>query len=747
MASKFMAFENVAGTSTASFEENDQNEHIEMNVSQYPNYQTSDNNQETTVPYDEEDDHNENEMFDEKFEKNMSYRKFIHKNSEQLKCICGGLLLLMSSGIHICWGIYRVFSLYNCHHYGVEKTFYFHFVIWSFYIGAIMGNFCAGHAVYKFRKGHLYLVGGALLTISGVLFILSKNDTNIYLVTSRMCGGFIHGLIYVVVVVHASENATKEFRELLMLIVGAALNYSILLSVLVFFHTEGLFNASFLNGFGLIMFGLTTIVISAKHATETVPFILQNDGGELDALQTVSKLKKKPISTRSVHHDFSTMKNLVQDEIDTYGPPNFKKVLLPENRTSLIFCCYGRLCSVLSFNLPLIVFILIFLRGVAHLESTQDQKHMNEHCHDFGIGDNNNEIEVHSHLEEQNNIERLKRETPETEPTIQKPNSMEHDAEYKKNDNSKTENNEEETVTGDSKKDSKDNKSEPHENESSGHARTDEGNTPTTERNNHSEGSENGESKKSSENSQEKGVQNDHNVKNEVNSRAGTEEMKREHEESKSDKEKSNENNKHNKKQEENNKNEKAPTIFGHFITFLHNRELTLVLLAWFIFGSITAAVLYKFNLKRFIYYISCVLSSVLFITAITHSLFDLSYILHICLIIYFNYVTIPLDVFGHCMLAEAFPVTLKGFSVAFVAIIEHLVHIILITLYLCDTFHNSIIIISMCTVAFMSHEIARNLPQKDNLSLGEAREQYKNIDLMLFNNPKIDYNQQQEFI
>lgn len=551
-----------------------------------------------------------------------------------------------------------------------------------------------------------------------------------------------------------------------MLIVGAALNYSILLSVLAFFHTEGLLKSTTLNGIGLIMFGLTTIVISAKHATETVPFILQNDSGnELDAIQTVSKLKKKSIAARSVHHDFVTMKNLVQDEIEKYGEPNFKKVFLPENRKSLIFCCYGRLCSVLSFNLPLVVFILIFLREAVHFHMDLPQDHhSNKHCLDFFNGNN-----VERHENEEISIKApssmgaavVEGSKTEIEMNIEKPKSIESNDE--KSDNSKNdgvkdqdkidENTMKQENTGTEEK--KDEKSKPPENESKGHENRDDGKPTTNDKNNVNDSEkrskrnvEKQETKEKPNEQPSKGSENDE-KKKEVDDQHKQGENERKPEASKNNEEQSNdkkENESHEMHENRIEIEKSSSTIFAHLIVFLHSRELTLVLLAWFIFGSITAAVLYKFNLKRFIYYISCVLSSVLFVTAMAHSLLSFPNILHICLIIYFNYVTIPIDVFGHCMLAEAFPVTLKGFSVACVSIIEHTVHIILIGLYLTETFHNTIML-SMCIVAFISHEIARNLPHKDNLSLGEAREQYQHIDLMLFNNPKVDYNQQQEFI
>lgn len=70
----------------------------------------------------------------------------------------------MGGGVHIVWGIFRVFHLYNCNE---EKSFYLRLVIWSWYIGAIIGSCCAGYAVGKFRKGHLYVCIPKILELHG----------------------------------------------------------------------------------------------------------------------------------------------------------------------------------------------------------------------------------------------------------------------------------------------------------------------------------------------------------------------------------------------------------------------------------------------------------------------------------------------------------------------------------------------------------------------------------------------------
>lgn len=93
-----MAFEGVASTSGATSMndgyQNDANERIEMNSTQYPNYQSNQNGDATPIepsPYGAVDENNDlDEDLEEKSAKSVGYRKFIYQNSEQFKSICGG---------------------------------------------------------------------------------------------------------------------------------------------------------------------------------------------------------------------------------------------------------------------------------------------------------------------------------------------------------------------------------------------------------------------------------------------------------------------------------------------------------------------------------------------------------------------------------------------------------------------------------------------------------------------------------
>lgn len=221
MSAKFMAFENEPSTSNPFRDSDNANgERIEMNTHRYPNYQSSGEQQlqfgiedvatteaSSASPYGVVDENaDEDDMTDDMVEKesrkNVGYRKFIANNCEQFKSIFGGefslqftasvvvhfiwiyffiflllrneqgLILLLGSGIHIVWGIYRVFNLYH----GKDKQMHSmasRCIIWSWYLGAIAGSIVAGYALQSIRKQIIYV---RREFTSFVCFALLKNS-------------------------------------------------------------------------------------------------------------------------------------------------------------------------------------------------------------------------------------------------------------------------------------------------------------------------------------------------------------------------------------------------------------------------------------------------------------------------------------------------------------------------------------------------------------------------------------------
>lgn len=600
------------------------------------------------------------------------------------------------------------------------------------------------------------------MLLSGILLRISGGNTNFYLFAARFIGGCTHGLVYVTILVHASENATKQFREFLVLIIGAVLNYSIMISVLCFFSTDNLQHSSFLNCIGLVGFGICSMLITTKHSTETVPFLLQNNGTEMDALQTISKLNKKPIAARSVHHDFLAMRTVIHTELEQYGPITFWQILHIKNQKSFIFCCYGRLCSVFSFNLPLIVIILLFLRNWIDEPATQTKylKQNDMVPTEIPVNLNASGIALENRPKRESSLNKINNTVGQTDaklPEKSKTNMKEKLTEETSDINEKKTKSESNKIGTDGDTATKDKKLLEKDKEPENEKTTNDESKKNEDKN-----SENEKKPLEKDKEKEKTTNDETKInedKNSENAKKSDESKKSSSKDDKnptktenksSDKDKKENINKGKTIESENNNKSTSVNDKGnenkntHLLIFLRNRELTLVLLAWFIFGTLTVSFLYTLNLKHFIYHVAFYLPCVLLlVTGTARSFPSLTGLMHFTLIIYFNYVTIPIDIFGHGMLAEAFPITLKAHSIGSVAALEHFVHIILIGCYMTEWFHDSIIFF-MIFVAYLAHEIARNLPQKSNLPLAEARDEYQKINLMFFNEKKVAA---QEFI
>lgn len=71
-----------------------------------------------------------------------------------------GLVLLLGSGIHIVWGIYRVLNLYEKREATEMHSMASRCIIWSWYTGAIAGSIGAAFALQRIRKNLIYVSGG-----------------------------------------------------------------------------------------------------------------------------------------------------------------------------------------------------------------------------------------------------------------------------------------------------------------------------------------------------------------------------------------------------------------------------------------------------------------------------------------------------------------------------------------------------------------------------------------------------------
>lgn len=64
-------------------------------------------------------------------------------------------MILFGGGIHFVWALYRVVEYY--HKDRMEDAFRERFIIWSWYIGAIIGSCLSGAIIPKMNKKLIYV--------------------------------------------------------------------------------------------------------------------------------------------------------------------------------------------------------------------------------------------------------------------------------------------------------------------------------------------------------------------------------------------------------------------------------------------------------------------------------------------------------------------------------------------------------------------------------------------------------------
>lgn len=567
----------------------------------------------------------------------------------------------------------------------------------------------------------------------------------IYMLLSRLVGGIAHGLAYVTVMVHATEIAAEEFRELLVIIVGYTVNISILLSIMYYFPYYELYNVS--ACIGLLCFGLCTFVIVSKHFTETIHFLLMHNGSELEAVQSLAKLRKKPTAAKSIQREFLAIKKVVDDENELIGEGTFLKILLSTNLKSIVLCCYGRICTVFSFNLPMIAMMILFFSGWLH-NSLPPHEHLRAvdvtNLNAPDMADSDNIATAITELPPKIGSESVGKNRPKrsdethgTTETHKEKDTIGTTGSSGTNDAKAAGAAVTESKAVDKGKETLDKATDANKS-----GKPKEAGSASTNNEKKSKVKEADESSKPKEHTKTKEA--DKAKENSVVAKtndANKSKVATEKEATKTDEEtKVNKIDEKNKTEETNETTEHG----SFFASLLHGHEFGIVLTLWFIFGTISVSVLYALNLRRQIYRFVMVKSAILLIVGIAHAWLKINImetIMHICLFLYFMYITIPLDAVGHNMLSEAFPMTLQPYSIGFVVSIEHFLHMTIIGLYMNPSFRDRIIIF-MLFIIFISYELWKNVPDKYNLPLQVLRMEYQKAQLTFFSkNVNIDKN------
>lgn len=161
----------------------------------------------------------------------------------------------------------------------------------------------------------------------------------------------------------------------------------------------------------------------------------------------------------------------------------------------------------------------------------------------------------------------------------------------------------------------------------------------------------------------------------------------------------------------------------------IYNTAVKTLLFSWFVFGITFTLLANYFNWKRGLHLTTFIAGTSILIcfVFVLIGIFArfVATLTFLILIIYFQFLTLPVDILGYTYLAECFPISTKARSIAFVTIFEAIFNTILVMIDL-RFFHNEPEFIPMgVLLCVLGLKLFCTVPNTCGLSLAAAKEAF----------------------
>lgn len=243
-----------------------------------------------------------------------------------------------------------------------------------------------------FSVQYFQYICSLIMFISGCLFYsadVADSGWQTLLLFARLIAGISHGITYVTVFVQASENASKDFRRVIVTTIGIIIGLSIFIASTFLIYIpiptvqkmEGLSNVALTSetmSSGIIstitlILCFVSVVFNYFFSHETVPFLLYHNYREDEAQFTVAKLLGEDRNSAVVHEEFTTIRELCNDDYAEYPEG---KIFTSIHRSLMSIVLSSRISSAQCLNMLCIVFFVKYIqslieRDVNELENTK----------------------------------------------------------------------------------------------------------------------------------------------------------------------------------------------------------------------------------------------------------------------------------------------------------------------------------------------------------------------------------------
>lgn len=235
---------------------------------------------------------------------------------------------------------------------------------------------------------------------SGCLFYsadVADSGWQSLLLCGRLFAGIGYGLTYVTIFVQASENAAKDFRRILITIIGGTIGFSIFFSATFLIYvpvpdldesSENAAVTSEIRSAGVIstttiLFCFISVPINYFYSHETVPFLLYHNYRKEDAEFTLATLLSEESNSLIVQQEFDEIRETCTNDYAEFAEG---KIFQSAHRSLLSIALSARIASAQSFNVPVIVlfakiiqayYLGLIRKDLSKMEDTADKSSPN----------------------------------------------------------------------------------------------------------------------------------------------------------------------------------------------------------------------------------------------------------------------------------------------------------------------------------------------------------------------------------
>lgn len=209
------------------------------------------------------------------------------------------------------------------------------------------------------------------------------------LLVGRLLAGISHGITYVTIFVQASENATKDFRRIIVTVIGLTIGLSIFISSTFLIYIplpeeqriKG--NPTILSettsaaiiSTATIVLCFISVVINFFFSHETVPFLLYHNYREEEAQFAMARLMGEDQNAPIVQQEFSAMREMCHDDYAEFPEGNIFTTI---HRRLISIALNARITSAQCLYMLFIVMFVKFVKTGVYLPADNNNKSMNE---------------------------------------------------------------------------------------------------------------------------------------------------------------------------------------------------------------------------------------------------------------------------------------------------------------------------------------------------------------------------------